>query len=185
MEKDSLSVFIESDRRRHTGPTPFRIPNPAFRIGLVRVGYPRSDLRRCVPGVKAASHTSGPSGNQMCAGGPVAAKQDMQILVLIGPYDRPVVVVAACRPEGDYVGKFPGEKIITDSHRSRLFRACLPWTKMRILADSDRHYNAERHLRSGTTRSIHMGRPIGKRRYLLEVFARGGRRFTAAENLIS
>ena len=37
MEKGGVSIVVESDGRRHAGTSPFRIPNPALRIGLVDV----------------------------------------------------------------------------------------------------------------------------------------------------
>ncbi len=37
MQKSRISVFVQSYSGRYTSPSPFGVPNPAFRIGLVYV----------------------------------------------------------------------------------------------------------------------------------------------------
>ena len=82
-----------------------------------RIGYSGSDLRPRIPGVEAGSNASGLFGNQVRAGRPVTAEQDMQIIILVCPYHRTVMVVAACRPERDYFGESAANRIISDCHR--------------------------------------------------------------------
>ena len=84
-----------------------------------RVGDPRRNSRRLIPGVEITTDGCRSLGNQVRAGRSMAAAKDMQMAFSVSPNDWALVVIAATATKCDDVGERSSPRIIGNGHRPR------------------------------------------------------------------